>query len=333
MRLGIGIGLNRFRGGQAAGITGLLDQFTGAAAAFSLDTLIYGDHSVEDTAVGSETEVNSPNPGDNPAAPYTVRVRRSTTPSAVRSFTHTEVGDGTLVTWVGAGNDGFVEAWYNQGSSDDAVQTAAANQPKIVNAGVLVTRNGRAMLNFTADLQHLIGDDAGNLNTIRTQGFTYISAAKMNARSRWDCIFSPATSTDDGQGSLALQYQDTTTNLFGPHNTWVAGASFVNVTLDDQLRYSLYSLRRDGAGTGGGNNATVYIEVTDDTGSAVSKNGTQTFSSNNGTKFIIGRQGPLAASPVATFIGEIGIIFISRYQNNTDFSNIKSIINNEYSIY
>jgi hypothetical protein len=139
MRIGLGIGLNRFRGGQAAAITGLLDQYTGAAAAFSLDTLIYGDHSVEDTAVGSQTNGSTDT--------YTVRVRRSSD-NAVRSFTHTEVGDGTLVTWVGAGNDGFVEAWYNQGSADDAVQTTAANQPKIVSDGQLILENGKAAIDF-----------------------------------------------------------------------------------------------------------------------------------------------------------------------------------------
>ena len=138
MRIGLGIGLNRFRGAGVA-ITGLLDQYTGAAAAFSLDTLIYGDHSVEDTAVGSQTNGSTDT--------YTVRVRRSSD-NAVRSFTHTEVGNGTLVTWVGAGNDGFVEAWYNQGSASDAVQSTAANQPKIVSIGQLILENGKAALDF-----------------------------------------------------------------------------------------------------------------------------------------------------------------------------------------
>lgn len=137
MSLGLGLGLHKKQIGL--GITGLLDQFTGAAAAFSLDTLIYGDHSVEDTAVGSQTNGSTDT--------YTVRVRRSSD-NAVRSFTHTEVGDGTLVTWVGAGNDGFVEAWYNQGSADDAVQTTASSQPKIVDAGVLVEQNGKPAVEF-----------------------------------------------------------------------------------------------------------------------------------------------------------------------------------------
>jgi hypothetical protein len=143
MKLGIGIGLKFGRRGGAAGPTGLLDRYTGAAAAFSLDTLIYSAHSVVDTKTSSETY-------NDPAAPYTVLVRRDTTPNAWRSFTHTEVGDGTLTTWVGAGNNGFVEVWYNQGSAGDAVQTTTANQPKIVDNGSLVVENGKAIIRRTS---------------------------------------------------------------------------------------------------------------------------------------------------------------------------------------
>lgn len=136
----------------ASGATGLLDSYTGAAAAFSLDTLIYGDHTVTDTKTGSDTN------GDTGA--FTVLVRRDTTPNAWRSFTPTEVSDGTLTTWVGAGYNGFVETWYNQGSAGDAVQTTTASQPKIVDNGSLVVENGKAALNLldnsaTTNQQHL----------------------------------------------------------------------------------------------------------------------------------------------------------------------------------
>jgi hypothetical protein len=35
--------------------------------------------------------------------------------------------------------DGFVETWYDQSGNRDAVQATAANQPKIVDAGSLLT--------------------------------------------------------------------------------------------------------------------------------------------------------------------------------------------------
>ena len=50
------------------------------------------------------------------------------------------MSSGTLTNWVGAGNDGFVETWYDQsGNGNDGVQQVSGSQPKIVDAGVLVT--------------------------------------------------------------------------------------------------------------------------------------------------------------------------------------------------
>jgi hypothetical protein len=52
--------------------------------------------------------------------------------------------DGTpsnLVTFTGQGYNGFVSKWYDQSGNDNhATQTTAASQPKIVDAGVLVSR-------------------------------------------------------------------------------------------------------------------------------------------------------------------------------------------------
>jgi len=68
-----------------------------------------------------------------------VVVRRSSD-DAEEIFTAAEVADGTLTTWVGAGNDGYVVIWYDQsGNGNDAVQDVAGSQPKIVDGGSLVT--------------------------------------------------------------------------------------------------------------------------------------------------------------------------------------------------
>ena len=44
--------------------------------------------------------------------------------------------------------DGLVSTWYDQSLSNDATQSTAANQPKIVDAGVLVTENGKPAIEF-----------------------------------------------------------------------------------------------------------------------------------------------------------------------------------------
>jgi len=103
----------------------LLDRFSGAAAAYSLRYL-------------SKPTKYSP----------VVKVRRSLD-NTEQDFTAGEIEDGTLEAFVGAGNDGFVTTWYDQsGNGNDATQTTAASQPKIVDAGVLVTENGKAAVDF-----------------------------------------------------------------------------------------------------------------------------------------------------------------------------------------
>ena len=50
---------------------------------------------------------------DADADPNVVNIRRSSD-NATSDFTASEVSDGTLTSWVGAGNDGYVTTWYDQ---------------------------------------------------------------------------------------------------------------------------------------------------------------------------------------------------------------------------
>jgi len=104
--------------GKEAGSLGLLDQYGGAAAAYSLRNLsLYRTDPV-------------------------VRVRRSND-DAEQDFTTAEVSDGTLATWVGAGNDGFVRIWYDQsGNSKNAEQSDTSKQPKLIESGAIASRSG-----------------------------------------------------------------------------------------------------------------------------------------------------------------------------------------------
>ena len=110
---------------SGAGFSGLLDLFPGAAAAYSL------------RALSSEWLT-----GD------VVEVRRSSD-NAELGFTATEIIDGTLTAWAGVG-DAFVKTIYDQsGILGDLVQSTAASQAAIVEAGSLVTNdNGNIGLRF-----------------------------------------------------------------------------------------------------------------------------------------------------------------------------------------
>ena len=157
MPLGIGIGnaiqwIAGVAANSAIGFEGLLDTYSGAAAAYSVRLL-------SSTYTGA-----------------LVRIRRSSD-NAEKDFypdSNNELSlsseDGTstsLSSWIGA-NNGFVVTWYDQsGNANDATQATAANQPQIVNAGALITENGKATLDFdqTNDLLSTSGNVNFGLNT------------------------------------------------------------------------------------------------------------------------------------------------------------------------
>jgi hypothetical protein len=75
----------------------------------------------------------------NGGDPMVARVRRSSD-DAEKDFTASDVSGGALVDWVGSVSDGFVTSWYDQSGNDNhATQSTASSQPKIVDAGVLVS--------------------------------------------------------------------------------------------------------------------------------------------------------------------------------------------------
>jgi hypothetical protein len=97
----------------------LLDSYSGAAAAYSLRSL--------SLAYGGSV----------------VRVRRSSD-NTEADFTAKQVSDGSLATWVGAGNNGFVRVWYDQsGNGANLTQTTTTAQPTIVSSGILVDDAGK----------------------------------------------------------------------------------------------------------------------------------------------------------------------------------------------
>jgi hypothetical protein len=105
----------------------LLDSYSGAAAAYSLRSL--------SLAYGGSV----------------VRVRRSSDNTEF-DFTAAQVSDGSLIAWVGAGNNGFVRTWYDQsGNNRHAQQTTSAQQPQIVSSGTLVTDLSKPALAFNGN--------------------------------------------------------------------------------------------------------------------------------------------------------------------------------------
>jgi hypothetical protein len=76
-----------------------------------------------------------------------VRVRRSSDDTE-SNFTPEEVSDGTLATWVGTGNNGFVTIWYDQSGTVNFSQSIIANQPQLVENGVVLLSDGLPAIRF-----------------------------------------------------------------------------------------------------------------------------------------------------------------------------------------
>ena len=105
--IGVGLGLRRRRFG-GGGFSGLLDEYSGAAAAYSLRQLssTYSGDAIRVRRLSDNTETNI-------------------------GFFNNELDTSTLSTFC-SGTNGFVTTWYDQsGNGNDATQTTASKQPKI----------------------------------------------------------------------------------------------------------------------------------------------------------------------------------------------------------
>ena len=104
----------------------------------------------------------------------------------------------SMATFVGA-NNGFVVKWYDQsGNANDLIQATAANQPKIINAGTLLTQNGKACMTF----------DGSNDNFDLTTGITTVVSWSgfMVSRRRTTGVAGPMLSNTNAVAPICLMH-------------------------------------------------------------------------------------------------------------------------------
>jgi len=128
-RIGLGVGrpLPSF-----SSFTGLLDTYTGAAAAYSLRLL-------STSYTGSAIKVR----------------RASDNTEQDIGFSNNELDTTTLASFC-SGTNGFVTTWYDQsGNGNNATQTTAANQPQIVSSGSVILEGAKPIVSYlsTANCQ------------------------------------------------------------------------------------------------------------------------------------------------------------------------------------
>ena len=153
--------------------------------------------------------------------PLAVRVRRDTSGGAgdgdEQDFTTSAIFSGALVSFVGSGNDGRVQTWYDQsGNGRHAVQSSAGAQPKIVNSGSLVS-NGLTFdgtndqLNMPSSIISNINSVSAFLVCIGKSGFNYATALSISNGSGIKLAMA-----DDQFGSFVNKYGNSSTSLGTP---------------------------------------------------------------------------------------------------------------------
>lgn len=174
----------------------------------------------------------------------------------------------TMLAHVGA-NDGFVVTWYDQsGNERNVTQITAANQPRVVNAGIVETMGGKPTIKQTSSLTILVGPHA----TI-----TGVTAATVV------CTFAQESSR-----AAPFRISSTTNN---PHAPMTGGTCYETFMGPVQTQYDFF---------GSATSPTVYTARHTGTAREVFKNGSQVGGSvttpiANPTNFTI----PTNATPIS----------------------------------
>lgn len=195
------------------GFTGLLDEYGGAAAAYSVRRL-------SSSYIGSLIEVRRSSDNTTQNIGYDANGDLDTT---------------ALLSFVGAG-DGFVRTWYDQsGNAYNATQTTTTAQPQIVNSGSLILENGKTTVDFSGGNWELEADAvalefAGTnvqnnyYSVITSAGSVDKFAYAMAASSGNTVVTNVRTS---GLNNLRVQFRDD----FNKSNNAETGTSIFNQSL------------------------------------------------------------------------------------------------------
>lgn len=184
-----------------------------------------------------------------------VRIRRSSDnaekdffPDAnnILSLTSEDGAGLSLTDWITT-DDGFVPKWYDQsGNTNDAVQTTALDQPKIVAAGVVILKDGDPAMLFDGTDFLVTGS---RLITSGTFATFMVFATNDIAGSITQAVFGqhPGAATVGRINFMQLRNSDDSFILFfnngtsrlGIHTTTVTTSRFLVSALGDDSDYDL----------------------------------------------------------------------------------------------
>lgn len=172
-----------------------------------------------------------------------VRVRRSSD-NTTQDFTADEVVNGTLLTFVGAG-DGFVNILYNQTAtaSMNLTQSTNANQPIIVESGVLYTENNRPSMKFSGS-QWINHSTAASWNWLHSQKISVFMVHRIRDANPNNLfvLWGTTISTGAGNHGIYFAYDDRSSVPRNNTSVHVAGSSGTTINAASQNIFTVQKL-------------------------------------------------------------------------------------------
>ena len=196
-------------GSQITQFVGLLDTYSGAAAAYSLRKL-------RSAYTGSSIKVR----------------RASDNTEQDIGFVNNELDTTSLASFC-SGTNGFVTTWYDQsGNGNDATQTTASDQPQIVSSGSVILDNGKPSIQFDNTNDFL---NTSTFTSLSNASYFMVSHLNIGSGSGdYSYIFSTANSGFPIQ-SLAKRHNDgadaNTRYIFDGLSSHIDGVNTLNQEL------------------------------------------------------------------------------------------------------
>ena len=218
---------------------GLLDDYSGAAAAYSLRKLsaFYSGDAIIVTTNGTD--------------------------SASIGFVNNELDTASLEAFANGG-DAYVSVWYDQsGNGNDVTQTSFSAMPKIVSAGSTILENGKAAVQFDGINDNIINasfslDETINLSNSIVAKFNSILATQYIYASRKVSANRSAIGIAAANGILSYQKR---TDVFRTKSISVDSSQKLIFT--ENITPELYLNSSSSTGSDGiynsGNDNTLYI--------------------------------------------------------------------------
>lgn len=246
-----------------------------------------------------------------------IRVRRSNDNAEQDiGFVGDELDTTALLAFVGA-NDGFVTTWYDQsGNGRDAFNGFAAPQPRIVNAGVLETKNTKPAIYFNDKWLRY----SGQVVPLANNPFSYFTVSSHETANDLGAVFKSYDRAQAGGGDYVLNFHDRRTDkvnfLIRASNT--PYRADLSVQRNDS-NYTLLSGFVDSS-----NNMSAY-----DNGAT----GTTDTYSGTYTSNVLMIGDPTTGSSSFALQGHIGEVIILNTDESANRTAIETDINNYYSVF